>query len=103
MRPKEEGKGTPCRERAKPFCPNHGPTQGTRRKFKKMARDKGKVQESVGAEKAQEVSNKRKAFNDMLFISKGNVQKRLYVGEQVGSVIDFTEMAVTAEQHRLEK
>ena len=103
MRPKEEGKGTPCRERAKPFCPNRGPTQGTRRKFKKMARDKGKVQESVGAEKAQEVSNKRKAFNDTLFISKGNVQKRLCVGEQVGSVIDFTKMAVTAEQHRLDK
>ena len=51
----------------------------------------------MGAEKAQEVSNKRKAFNDTLFISKGNVQKRLCVGEQVGSVIDFTEMAVTAE------
>ena len=57
----------------------------------------------MGAEKAQEVSNKRKAFNDMLFISKGNVQKLLCVGEQVGSVIDFTKMAVTAEQHRLDK
>ena len=55
----------------------------------------------MGAEKAQEVSNKRKAFNDTLFISKGNVQKRLCVGEQVGS--DFTKMAVTAEQHRLDK
>ena len=57
----------------------------------------------MGAEKAQEVSNKRKVFNDMLFFSKGDVQKRLCVGEQVGSVIDFTKMAVTAEQHRLDK
>ena len=52
MRPEVKGKGIPCGERAEPFYPERGPTQGTRRKFKKMARDKGKVQESVGAEKA---------------------------------------------------
>ena len=72
MRPEEE-KGTSCVDRTKLFCPNRELTQGTKRKFKKMARDKGKVQESVGVEKAQEVSDKRKAYNDTLFIYEGNV------------------------------
>ena len=96
MRPEEE-KGTSCMDQIKLFCPDRGLTQGTKRKFKKMTRDKGKVQESVGAEKAQEVSNKRKAYNDMLFISEGHVQKHLCLREQDESVIDFTETAVTAE------
>ena len=96
MRPEEE-KGTSCVDWTKLFCPDRGLTQGTKRKFKKMARDKGKVQESVGVEKAQEVSNKRKAYNDTLFIFEGNVQKRLCVGEQDESVIDFTGTTVTAE------
>ena len=72
LRPEEE-KGTSCVDRTKLFCPNRELTQGTKRKFKKMARDKGKVQESVGVEKAQEVSDKRKAYNDTLFIYEGNV------------------------------
>ena len=70
MRPEVEGKNTCCGERAESICQERGLAQGTRRKFKRMARDKGKAQESVGAEKAQEVSNKRKALNDTLFISE---------------------------------
>ena len=68
-----------------------------------MARDKGKAQQSVSAEKAQEVSNKRKALNDVVFSFEEFAQKRLCFGEQGGNVNDFTETAVTAEQHRLDK
>ena len=68
-----------------------------------MARDKGKAQEPVDAEKAQEVSNKRKALNDTLFSSEEFAQKRLCIGEQGGNVTDFTKTVVTAEQHRLDK
>ena len=59
-----------------------------------MARDKGNVQEMEKAKKAQEVSNKRKVYNDTLFISEGNIQKRLCVGEQEGGVNYFAETAV---------
>ena len=55
------------------------------------------------SEKAQEVSNKRKALNDTLFISEEFSQKHLCIDEQGGNVTDFTETAVTAEQHRLNK
>ena len=103
MRPEVEGKNTCCGERAESICQECGLAQGTRRKFKRMARDKGKAQESVSAEKAQEVSNKRKALNDILFSSEEFAQKRLCIGEQGGNVTDFTETAVTAEQHRLDK
>ena len=57
----------------------------------------------MSAEKAQEVSNKRKALNDVLFSSEEFAQKRLCFGEQGGNVNDFTEMAVTAEHHRVDK
>ena len=43
MRPEVEGKDILCGERAESFCLERGPTQGTRRKFKRMARDKGKA------------------------------------------------------------
>ena len=57
----------------------------------------------MNAEKAQEVSNKRKALNDVVFSFEEFAQKRLCFGEQGGNVNDFTETAVTAEQHRLDK
>ena len=103
MRPEVEGKNTCCGERAESICQERGLAQGTRRKFKRMARDKGKAQESGSAEKAQEVSNKRKALNETLFSFEEFAQKRLCIGEQGGNVTDFTETAVTAEQHRLDK
>ena len=93
MRPEEE-KDLSCVDQTQPLCLDCGLTQGAKRKFKKMARDKGKVQETEKAEKAQEVSNKRKVYNDTLFISKGNVQKRLCVGEQERGVNYFAETAV---------
>ena len=54
-----------------------------------MARDKGKAQEFVNAEKAQEVSNKRKALIDVLFSSEEIAQKRLCFGEQGGMLMNF--------------
>ena len=57
----------------------------------------------MSAEKAQEVSNKRKALNDVLFSSEEFAQKCLCFGEQGGNVNDSIETTVTAEQHRLDK
>ena len=88
MRPEEE-KDLSCVDRTQPLCPDRGLTQGAKRKFKKLAREKRKVQETVKAKKAQEVSNKRKVYNDTLFISEGNIQKRLCVGEQEGVLISL--------------
>ena len=68
-----------------------------------MARDKGKAQELVNVEKAQQVSNKRKPLNDVLFSYEEVAHKRLCFGEQGGNVNEFTETVVTAEQHRLDK
>ena len=81
MRPEVEGKNTCYGEGADPLCQERGLAQGIRRKFKRMARDKGKAQELVNAEKAQEVSNKRKALNDVVFSSEEFAQKCLCFGE----------------------
>ena len=83
MRPEEE-KDLSCVDRTQPLCPDRGLTQGAKRKFKKLARDKRKVQETVKAKKAQEVSNKRKALTDVLFASEETAQKRLCFGEKGG-------------------
>ena len=42
--------------------------QGVRGRIKKIAREKGKVQEVVKSEQAQEVSKKCKVYDEMLFI-----------------------------------
>ena len=57
----------------------------------------------VKSEQAQEVSKKRKVYDEMLFISDKKVQKRLCAGEQKGGVNFFAEMAMTVEQHRLDQ
>ena len=103
MRPEVEGEYNCYGEGAVPLCQERRLAQGIRRKFKRMARDKGKAQELVNAEKAQEVSNKRKALNDVLFSSEEIAQKHLCFGEQGGNVYELSETAVTAEQHRLDK
>ena len=51
----------------------------------------------VKSEQAQEVSKKRKVYDEMLFISDKKVQKRLCAGEQKGGVNFFAKTAVTAE------
>ena len=103
MRPGGNGELNCHGEEAVPLCQERGLAQTIRRKFKRMARDKGKAQESVNAEKAQEVSNKRKALTDVLFASEETAQKRLCFGEKGGNVYENFETAVTAEQHRLDK
>ena len=103
LRPEGNGDYNCHGEGAVPLCQERGLAQAIRRKFKRMARDKGKAQEFVNAEKAQEVSNKRKALIDVLFSSEEIAQKRLCFGEQGGNVYEFSETAVTAEQHRLDK
>nr|POE89702.1 protein tpr1 [Quercus suber] len=55
---------------AQPHCPDRVITQGAKGRIKKIARDKRKAQEVVKFGKAMEVSNKRKTYNDMLFISQ---------------------------------
>jgi len=85
-------------DRTQPHCPNRVITQGAKGRIKKIARDKGKAQEVVKSEKAQEVSKKRKAYNDMLFISNENVQKHLCKRWGTGRGCKFfSETTVTAE------
>ena len=69
--------------------------------MKKIAREKGKFQEVVQSEQAQEVCKKRKFHDEMFSISDNKIQKCLCKGEQGGSINLFAETAVTAEQHCL--
>ena len=61
-------------------------TQGTEWRIKRITREKGKAQEVMKSERAQEVSKKRKFNNEMLLISDENVHKSLCanIGEQEG-------------------
>ena len=80
-------------------CPDRVIAQRTKGRIKKIAREKGKAQEVVKSERAQEVSKKRKFNNEMLLISDENVHKRLCanVGEQEGGANLFDETTVTVE------
>ncbi|XP_065618457.1 uncharacterized protein LOC136062818 [Quercus suber] len=100
---KPENKGSTEVDREQSQCPDHVVSQGAKRRFKRIARDKNKAQDMVKCEKAQEVSNKRKVFDNTLFMHDGNVQKRFCGGEKEGNENFFAEKAVTAEQHRLDQ
>ena len=56
-----------------PLSPSRMIKQGVRGRIKKIAREKGKVQKVVKSEQAQEVSKKRKVYDEMLFISDEKV------------------------------
>ena len=99
----EEGKGSSSVEQTQPLRPNCVIKQGVKGRMKKIAREKGKFQEVVQSEQAQEVCKKRKVHDEMFSISDNKVQKRLCEGEQGGSINLFAETAVTAEQHRLDQ
>ena len=97
----EEEKESSSVERTQPFCPNCMIKQGVRGRMKKIAREKGKFQEVVQSEQAQEVCKKRKVHDEMFSISDNKVQKHLCEGEQGGSINLFAETAMTVEQHHL--
>ena len=79
IRPKE--KESSSVERTQPLSPGRVLQQGVRGRIKKIAREKGKAQEVVKFEQAQEVSKKRKVYDEMLFISDKKVKKCLCAGE----------------------
>ena len=74
-----------------------------RDKMKNMARGKGKNQNMEESVQASEVSRKRKVNDDKLFACDDRVLKR-FCEEKCGEgEISFFEMAVIAEQHRLDQ
>ena len=101
IRPKE--KESSSVERTQPLIPSRVLQQGVRRRIKKIAREKEKAQEVVKSEQVQEVSKKRKVYDEMLFISDKKVQKCLCAGKQKGGVNFFAETTVTANQHCLDQ